>query len=140
MRRKDVSLGAIMMDLDHFKRFNDTLGHEAGDSLLRSLGKLLQSQVRQEDVACRYGGEEFIMILPEASLDVVQKRAEEIRQMVPRMQVHHRGQLIESITVSLGVAIFPIHGATHEDLLKAADDALYSAKKQGRNRVVVAGN
>ena len=138
VRRKDASLGAIMMDLDHFKRFNDTLGHDAGDSLLRSLGKLLLSQVRHEDVACRYGGEEFIMILPEASLDVVQKRAEEIRQMVPRMQVHHRGQLLESITVSLGVAIFPMHGATFEDLLRAADNALYSAKKQGRNRVVIA--
>ena len=140
VRRKGNSLGAIMMDLDHFKNFNDTLGHEAGDSLLRSLGKLLQSQVRQEDVACRYGGEEFIIILPDASLDVVQKRAEEIRQMVPRLQVYHRGQLLESITVSLGVAIFPEHGATPEDLVSAADDALYSAKNQGRNRVVIASN
>jgi len=138
VQRKEAPLGIIMLDLDHFKRFNDTYGHPAGDNLLRSLGQLLQTQVRQEDVACRYGGEEFVLILPEASLEVVLKRAEEIRRMVPRLQVFQEGELLECTTVSLGVAIFPEHGLTGEDVLRAADDAMYQAKAAGRNRVVAA--
>ncbi len=126
------------MDVDHFKRFNDTHGHEAGDRLLETLGKFLASHIRQEDIACRYGGEEFVLILPEASLDVTLKRAEEIRQGVAQLQVSHRGQVLDRITVSLGVAIFGEHGANGEDLLRAADDAMYRAKEQGRNRVLVA--
>lgn len=138
VRRKKVSLGIIMMDLDHFKRFNDFYGHEAGDDLLRALGNFLQTQIRQEDIACRYGGEEFVLIMPEASLDVVQARAEEIRQGVPRLQVFRQGQLLEGTTLSLGVAMFPKHGATGEVVLRAADDAMYQAKAQGRNRLVMA--
>jgi diguanylate cyclase (GGDEF)-like protein len=140
LRRKKAPLGVIMMDLDHFKRFNDTYGHEAGDSLLESLGKFLERQVRQEDIPCRYGGEEFVLILPEASLDVTQKRAEEIRQGVSQLQVSHRGKVLEMITLSLGVAIFPEHGANEDDLLRAADNAMYQAKAAGRNRVMVAGS
>lgn len=139
VKRKGATLGVIMMDLDHFKRFNDTYGHEAGDLLLQTLGKFLETQVRQEDIACRYGGEEFVLIMPEASLDVTQKRAEEIRQGVSQLKVSHRGRMLEMITVSLGVAIFPDHGATGEDVLRTADDAMYQAKREGRNRVVVAG-
>jgi len=138
LRRKKAPLGVIMMDLDHFKRFNDTYGHEAGDSLLESLGKFLEHQIRQEDIPCRYGGEEFVLILPGASLDVTQKRAEEIRQGVSQLQVSHRGKVLEMITLSLGVAIFPEHGANEDDLLRAADNAMYQAKAAGRNRVVVA--
>ncbi len=138
VQRKGAPLGVIMLDLDYFKPFNDTFGHEAGDTLLRALGEFLLTQVRQEDVACRYGGEEFVLIMPEASLDVVKARAEEIREKVPQLQVLHRGQLLESITVSLGVAMFPDHGATGEDVLRAADDAMYQAKREGRNRGVVA--
>jgi diguanylate cyclase (GGDEF)-like protein len=138
VQRKGAPLGVIMLDLDHFKPFNDTFGHEAGDNLLRALGKFLLTQVRQEDVACRYGGEEFVLIMPEASLDVVKARAEEIREKVPQLQVLHRGQLLKSITVSLGLAMFPGCGSTAEDVLLAADDAMYQAKREGRNRVVVA--
>ena len=140
VRRKGASLGIIMLDLDRFKHFNDTFGHDAGDNLLRSLGKTLASCVRREDVACRYGGEEFILILPEASLEIVRQRAEEIRREFPKVPVLHRGQVMESVTVSLGVAMFPTHGATGQDVLRAADDAMYRAKAQGRNRVVTAKN
>lgn len=136
--RKKASLGIIMMDLDYFKRFNDTYGHEAGDRLLESLGKFLETQLRKEDLACRYGGEEFVLILPEASLDVTQKRAEQIRQGVSQLQVSHRGRVLGLITVSLGIAMFPEHGATGEDVLRAADDAMYKGKALGGNRVVVA--
>jgi diguanylate cyclase (GGDEF)-like protein/PAS domain S-box-containing protein len=136
--RKGVPLGVFMLDLDHFKRFNDTYGHEAGDSLLRSLGQFLQIHIRQEDVACRYGGEEFVLILPETPKEVVLSRAEEIRRSIPQLQIFQRGQILESTTVSVGVAIFPENGTSGEDLLRAADHALYQAKALGRNRVVVA--
>jgi diguanylate cyclase (GGDEF)-like protein len=138
VRRKGASLGLIMLDLDYFKHFNDTYGHEAGDNLLRTLGNFLSDRVRREDVACRYGGEEFVLILAEASQEIVQQRAEDIRQEFPKLPVMYRGQILESVTVSLGVAMFPDDGATGRDVLRAADDAMYRAKAQGRNRVVVA--
>ncbi|MEJ2672766.1 MAG: diguanylate cyclase [Deltaproteobacteria bacterium] len=137
-RRRGLPLGVIMLDLDHFKQYNDTFGHEAGDNLLRSLGKYLLSQVRHEDVACRYGGEEFVLIMPEAPLDVVRDRAEEIRRGVAQLQVFQRGRVLESTTVSLGIVMFPEHGVSGDNLLQAADDALYRAKVSGRDRVVVA--
>ena len=136
--RKRSTVGFIMMDLDHLKPFNDIYGHEAGDQLLQALGKFLKTQVRVEDIACRYGGDEFVLIMPEASLDITQQRAEEIRREVPHLQVVSQGRPLESSTISLGVAIFPDHGATVEDVLRAADDALYKAKAAGCNRVVVA--
>jgi diguanylate cyclase (GGDEF)-like protein len=138
-RRKGASLGIIMLDLDHFKRFNDTYGHEAGDNLLRALGNFLGERVRREDIACRYGGEEFVLILAEASQEIVLQRAEDIRREFPKVPVVYRGQVLESVTVSVGVAMFPEHGATGRDVLRAADDAMYRAKAQGRNRVVMAG-
>jgi len=138
VRRKGVSLGLIMLDLDHFKRYNDTYGHEAGDDLLKALGTFLAGRVRQEDVACRYGGEEFVLILPEASKQVVLERAEEIRRDFANQQIFHRRKVIDSVTVSLGVAMFPENGTTGQDVLRAADDALYQAKAHGRNRVVSA--
>lgn len=138
VKRKGALLGLIMLDLDHFKRFNDTYGHEAGDDLLRALGKFLAARVRHEDVACRYGGEEFVVILPEASPEVVKERAEGIREGFSHLRVFHRDHVIESVTVSLGIAMFPADGATGQDVLRAADDAMYQAKALGRNRVVVA--
>lgn len=137
-RRKKASLGLIMLDLDNFKHFNDTFGHEAGDHLLRTLGDFLGERVRREDVACRYGGEEFVLILAEASQEIVCQRAEEIRREFAKVPVWYRGQGLESVTLSLGVAMFPDHGATGRDVLRAADDAMYRAKAQGRNRLVVA--
>jgi diguanylate cyclase (GGDEF)-like protein len=139
-RRKGASLGLIMLDLDYFKLFNDAHGHEAGDNLLSALGEFLAKQVRREDVACRYGGEEFVLILAETSLEIVRQRAEDIRRKFAKLPVMHRGQLLESVTLSLGVAMFPEHGANGRDVLRAADEAMYRAKAQGRNRVVVAGN
>ncbi|MFZ5449787.1 MAG: diguanylate cyclase [Thermodesulfobacteriota bacterium] len=138
VKRKGAPLSLCMLDLDHFKRFNDTFGHEAGDNLLRALGHFLQVHIRQEDVACRYGGEEFVLILPETPRNVVLNRAEEIRRSIERLQIFQRGQVLDCTTVSLGIAIFPDHGATGEDLLRAADNALYRAKAAGRNRVEVA--
>ena len=130
-------LGIIMLDFDHFKRFNDTFGHEAGDTLLHELGKFLQTHIRGEDIACRYGGEEFTLILPEASLDVTRQRAEQLREAIKHLDVKHRGRPLETITLSLGVAIFPDQASTGEAVLQAADAALYRAKAEGRDRVVI---
>jgi diguanylate cyclase (GGDEF)-like protein len=131
-------LGIIMIDIDHFKHFNDTYGHNLGDRLLQSLGQFLQSHVRGEDVACRYGGEEFILILPTTSLETAQERAEHLRQEVKRLQVQDDDHSSQGITLSLGIAIYPEHGRTMQAALRAADAALYRAKQDGRDRVVVA--
>jgi diguanylate cyclase (GGDEF)-like protein len=131
-------VGVMMLDIDHFKEFNDTFGHEAGDVLLRDFGRLLRSNMRGEDVACRYGGEEFVLILPEASPEAALRRGEQLREAVKRLYVSHRGQLIGGVSSSLGVACFPDHGANGEALLQGADAALYVAKNAGRDRVMVA--
>jgi diguanylate cyclase (GGDEF)-like protein len=136
--RKQQPLSIIMLDVDYFKRFNDTLGHDAGDAVLRELGRCLQNHVRGSDIACRYGGEEFTLILPEASLGVTQLRAEQIRAAAKQLQIECSGQSVGAITLSLGVASFPKHGLAGEDILKAADIALYRAKQEGRDRTIVA--
>lgn len=138
MTRHDTPLSIIMLDIDHFKKFNDNFGHPAGDALLRAMGQFLKHQVRAEDVACRYGGEEFALILPEATLEVAYQRAEVVRETVKELQVHYAGEALGPITLSLGVATFPQHGSTSEAVLKAADVALYKAKQSGRNRVLKA--
>jgi diguanylate cyclase (GGDEF)-like protein len=135
--RQGGSLSLVMLDVDHFKPYNDRYGHEAGDALLRELGVWLASQLRQGDVPCRYGGEEFVLILPGASLDGTLARAERLREAVRLLRVQRRDQVLDPITVSLGVATYPLHGATADDLLRAADVALYRAKADGRNRVGV---
>jgi diguanylate cyclase (GGDEF)-like protein/PAS domain S-box-containing protein len=137
--RQGKEVGVIMMDIDHFKRFNDTFGHDGGDALLRNLGKFLQKHVRSSDIACRYGGEEFTLILPEASLEVTRQRAEQIKATVKDLRAHQGQKVLDPITLSLGVAVFPGHGATHRALLQAADVALYRAKETGRDRVCLAG-
>lgn len=135
--RKQQSVGIIMVDVDHFKRFNDTFGHEAGDTVLRELGLFLRKNIRQSDIACRYGGEELTLIMPESSLEATQQRAEQIREGVKLLQVQHRRQLLGCITISLGVACFPEHGLNGDAVIRAADQALYQAKAKGRDRVVV---
>ena len=136
--RRKVSLGIIMFDLDHFKKFNDTFGHPAGDVVLREIGAFLQTRVRVEDIACRYGGEEFLVILPEASLDDTRKRAEQLRKGIKQLHVRYHDQALGAVTVSLGVAVFPDHASTTEAIVRGADAALYRAKGEGRDRVVVA--
>jgi len=125
----------VMLDVDHFKTFNDVSGHQAGDAILTRVGSLLQARTRREDIACRYGGEEFLLILPGAPLEAARRRADELRQSVREMTAEHRGRVLSRITVSAGVACFPQHGITADELLRAADTALYRAKELGRDRV-----
>jgi diguanylate cyclase (GGDEF)-like protein/PAS domain S-box-containing protein len=136
VKRQKISLGVIMMDLDHFKEYNDTYGHNAGDELLSALGTLLKSQIRGEDIACRYGGEEFLLILPGVSLETALERADTLRQAVKEMHLHYPG--LRPTTLSLGVAVYPDNGNTSLEIIKAADAALYLAKQAGRDRVMAA--
>jgi len=131
-------LGIIMIDIDHFKSFNDVHGHAAGDEILRELGKFLQSHVRGEDTACRYGGEEFILIMPDVFLETAKNRAEQLRREARDLRVEDGGQSYAGITLSIGVALYPLHGRTIENVLRAADAALYRAKQDGRDQVVIA--
>jgi diguanylate cyclase (GGDEF)-like protein/PAS domain S-box-containing protein len=131
-------LGIILFDIDHFKGFNDTFGHSAGDTVLSTLGEFVRAHIRSEDIACRYGGEEIVLILPDAPLEVTVARAEMLRAGINGLRLEHRGQSLGELSVSLGVAGFPSHGVTGEVLLRAADEALYRAKDGGRNRVELA--
>lgn len=135
--RHSIPLGVILLDVDHFKRFNDTQGHQAGDRLLAELGGLLQSHVRGEDIACRYGGEEFILILPGAALEQTRLRAEQLRERVEHhLHLRHDGRDLPGITISAGVAALGAEISDAAALVAAADRALYAAKRGGRNRVV----
>lgn len=135
--RNKSSVAIIMMDLDRFKRFNDTFGHQAGDALLRAFGDFLIKNTRGQDIACRYGGEEFAVVLSDTTLPGALKRADILRDEVRQLKVHYGGQLLGMVSISIGLAQFPDHGATIAEVLRAADQALYSAKREGRDRVRV---
>jgi len=134
-KRENLPIGIMIMDIDEFKNVNDLYGHNAGDKMLQEMGELLKTNIRTEDIVCRYGGEEFVIVMPGASLGVAYERAELIRQKFEQMWVPYEGELLHA-TISLGVAAFPIHGTDGEDALIRADRALYQAKQAGRNRVI----
>ena len=136
--RSGKPIGLMVLDVDRFKEFNDTFGHSGGDALLCELAALLHSITRVEDAACRYGGDEFVVLLPESPLDVTLLRAEEIREAANRFNITHEGLALDPITVTVGVAAYPDHGTDMAELLRAADEAMYEAKHAGGNRVQVA--
>ena len=137
--RGEHRLGVIMIDIDHFKKVNDTLGHDAGDAVLQQLAEFLQTNIRGADIACRYGGEEFLLILPDAPLEATRDRAEHLRVATQKIELRFEDRELPAPTLSLGVAVFPDHGTTRQALVRAADAALYRAKNSGRNRTVSAG-
>lgn len=139
-KRHGLPLAVLMLDVDHFKRFNDTHGHAAGDALLACIGQQLLTMGRNEDLACRYGGEEFTLVLPEASRENALRRADEIRAAIGGITIQHLRQTLGPCTVSIGIAMSPENGQAPAELLAQADSALYRAKAQGRNRVVAAEN
>ena len=136
--RRNMPVGVMIIDLDHFKRINDSFGHDAGDLVLVTLAGLLKKNIRQEDISCRYGGEEFLVILPEMATESTLQRAEKLREIFRQLEVKHMGASLGVITASFGVASYPAHGKDLEEIVRAADAALYRAKEQGRDRVVVA--
>jgi len=134
-KRNHQPVGIIMVDIDFFKKINDTYGHEAGDAALRELGGFLLTHIRREDIACRFGGEEFILILPGATLLTTRTRAELLQDGLKQLRIQHNDQLLEGLTLSFGVAIYPDHGLTGMAVIRSADMALYRAKQTGRNRI-----
>ncbi len=135
--RKKRQLAVFMVDIDHFKRINDLFGHEVGDLVLREVAACLRESIRQEDFACRYGGEEFVLVLPESNIDALMPRAATILDAVGGLAINHHGQPIGQVTVSIGMAAAPQHGSTVLDLVRAADQALYAAKHGGRNQAML---
>jgi diguanylate cyclase (GGDEF)-like protein len=139
-QRKESPLALMMVDVDHFKRYNDRHGHDAGDCVLRELGNLLARFIRESDIACRYGGEEFVLLLPGASAADAASRARALLAEVGRLDPVFQGSHLGRLTASIGVAVYPDHVQEGQSLFQAADAAVYAAKAGGRNRVVVAGD
>ena len=138
-KREASVVSVLMLDLDHFKRFNDEFGHDAGDTALREAATVLVESVRTSDVVSRVGGEEFLVLLPGASLEATLRKSEAIRDRLKGLELFHRGRRLPPLTFSAGAATYPAHGETPEALLRAADKALYEAKHAGRDRTVAAG-
>jgi two-component system cell cycle response regulator len=132
VRRYNTALSLLLIDIDHFKNFNDTYGHEVGDLVIRKLGRLLDRETRDEDIACRFGGEEFLLIMPRISLPEAIARAEAIKDQVKKLTVRRSGG---TIGISAGVAVYPQDGVGSSEILRAVDAALYQAKRNGRGIV-----
>jgi diguanylate cyclase (GGDEF)-like protein len=137
-KRRKNTLAVFMIDADHFKRFNDSFGHAAGDAALKAIASVLRTNVRAEDIACRYGGEEFTLILPDIAADLAYSRAESIRRQITELSVSVGSETYADFSVSIGIAFFPIDGLTAESLLQKADQALYESKRLGRNQISLA--
>jgi diguanylate cyclase (GGDEF)-like protein len=136
-RRREECVGVLLIDIDHFKRFNDNFGHAAGDEVLRSVAQFMLTLVRGEDILCRFGGEEFVLVQTKASAEAIMQRAEQLRQQIANHEIVHDRRRLGPVTLSIGISMFPDHGTATQTLLDAADAALYSAKNSGRNRVVM---
>jgi len=137
--RERTPLSLVMIDLDNFKRLNDEHGHAAGDQVLRWFGDLLRARLRPGDIACRYGGEEFIVLMPTASAEVAMERAEQLRYAFTPLVATASGQRLTNVTLSAGMAVFPEDAHSASELRRCADVALYAAKRSGRNRVSAYG-
>jgi diguanylate cyclase (GGDEF)-like protein/PAS domain S-box-containing protein len=136
--RSGKPVSVVMIDIDHFKHFNDKYGHDAGDFVLSAVGRAITKSIRPSDIACRYGGEELAVVLSEANLECARERAEQLRLAIRDTNLTHLGQTLPAPTASFGIAVYPVNGTKPADLLKAADQALYRAKQEGRDRVCVA--
>jgi len=136
-RRTNRPFTVMFIDIDHFKRFNDTFGHDAGDLVLQIFAKALTNFFRGGDIICRYGGEEFALVLPDSSLKDAERRGNDLRVEVKKLSITHRNTVLEPITFSVGLSAFPEHGSTAEELFRVADKCLYDSKNQGRDRITV---
>jgi diguanylate cyclase (GGDEF)-like protein len=136
-KRAGRNVSLVMLDLDHFKHFNDTFGHQGGDILLKEAAEVIKSRVRAGDIACRYGGEEFSLILAEVDTEGAKRCVENIRERIKHLSLHNRGQTLGAVTISAGIAAYPADADSSEDLIHAADQALYRAKKAGRDCIFV---
>jgi len=136
-QRRHAPLSVVMLDLDGFKQFNDSFGHGPGDALLHRFGRALREQLRKSDISCRYGGDEFLVVMPDSSIGSTLERLEQIRIFLTSLQIRYDEQTLGMVTLSVGIAQSPEHGTTASELLQAADKAMYAAKKAGGNRTVI---
>jgi diguanylate cyclase (GGDEF)-like protein/PAS domain S-box-containing protein len=136
-QRRNAPLCVVMLDIDGFKQFNDSFGHGSGDALLCELGRVLRERLRKSDIACRYGGDEFVLVMPDSSIVDTQERLEQIRIFLKGLEIHYGKQVLGLINISAGIAQSPGHGTTASELLRAADEAMYAAKQAGRDRIVI---
>jgi diguanylate cyclase (GGDEF)-like protein len=136
-QRLGTSLCVVMLDIDGFKQFNDSFGHGPGDSLLREFGRILREYLRKSDISCRYGGDEFVLVLPDSSIADTQERVEQIRIFVKGFQIRYGEEMAGVITLSAGIAQSPEHGTDESELLRAADEAMYTAKQAGGDRISI---
>ena len=132
------SFGVIMADVDHFKQINDVHGHDAGDEMLKGIADAIRGSMRAGDLPCRYGGEEFLVLITDINLVALENRADDLRRRVAAVRVDHRGSPLPGVTLSVGIAMYPEHGSSAALVVAAADAALYVAKRTGRDRVVTA--
>ncbi|GGI82265.1 diguanylate cyclase [Legionella impletisoli] len=139
-QRTESPISVMMLDLDHFKKINDTFGHDAGDAVLKEVGQIIENSVRDGDIAARFGGEEFVIIFYDIDLESTRVRAEAIRKEVSQLQIKYGAQIIGPITISIGISAFPVDGNNPNDLIDAADKALYYSKNHGRNQVSLYSN
>lgn len=140
MRKEHPCLSLLLIDVDHFKKINDTYGHAAGDRVLIEVGRVLTTNSRREDIVCRYGGEEFVMVMPNMEAAIAIERANSIRNEIKKIRIEHDGTRIPAVTISIGISILPNDGIADDQLIHAADIALYAAKGAGRDQVCVAGS
>jgi len=136
--RANAPLSVVMLDIDYFKRFNDMHGHDAGDAALKAVGEILMSRTRAGDVACRHGGEEFVLAFPGLSAEIAAERVEELRHAIETRDIQFLGQTIDPVTISAGIAVYPDHAMDMDSLMRLADQALYRSKEAGRNRFTMA--
>jgi diguanylate cyclase (GGDEF)-like protein/PAS domain S-box-containing protein len=139
-KRRNHSVVVVFLDLDHFKRFNDVYGHDAGDTVLRAMAKLFQQHFRGDDVICRYGGEEFAIILPESGGEDAAKRVEELRETARGLKITYQEQVLETVTFSIGLAAYPRNASSGEELMRKADECLYQSKARGRDCLTIASS
>jgi diguanylate cyclase (GGDEF)-like protein len=137
-KRNNHSIGIMMIDIDYFKKFNDSFGHDAGDYTLQLVGSLLAKFIRGDDIACRYGGEEFTLVLPATEPELLKERAEQLNQAARELELTYRNRSLGHISLSIGIAVLPQHGEDAETVIATADKALYQAKTNGRDQFVIA--
>jgi diguanylate cyclase (GGDEF)-like protein len=136
-QKNTIPISVLMIDIDHFKNFNDEWGHDAGDVVIQAFGRVLQNAIHAGGIACRYGGEEFIILLPGIIIEEAYKRAESLHEMTNQLTLNYGNCLLKKITISIGIAAYPQHGKTAQEIITAADKALYQAKSSGRNNTII---
>ena len=136
-QRRNAPLCVVMLDIDDFKHYNDAFGHGPGDAILRECGRVLREKLRKSDISCRYGGDEFVLVLHDSTIAATQARLEQIRTFLKGLEIHYGEEVLGPITLSIGIVQTPEHAITARELLREADEAMYAAKQRGRDRIVV---